>query len=236
MGTTYVPVVRNNPYRIMKSIAEILEKSPKGTKLYSPICGECELNNADGKVITVTYVVRHVGLNNDEVDKTYTLCFDRYGRFGGNGECLLFPSSDNREWVGGDKPERCGETDSYRSRKECRRGFAVNPVGEEMPFVSTPPMELDRTCVFACEKMARSARAMARISQIIENDNRFGGPITDDEWNENFGKYTIERYKGMLCTSRLHNTFNLLAFHTLEQCDLFLSENEDLVKDYYMID
>ena len=31
-------------------------------------------------------------------------------------------------------------------------------------------------------------------------------------------------------------SYKFLAFHTKEQAELFLQENEDLVKDYYMID
>ena len=36
--------------------------------------------------------------------------------------------------------------------------------------------------VFATEKQAKSALAMARISQIMANDERFGGVVTDEEW------------------------------------------------------
>ena len=35
---------------------------------------------------------------------------------------------------------------------------------------------------FATEKQAKSALAMAQISQIMTNDKRFGGVITDAEW------------------------------------------------------
>ena len=37
--------------------------------------------------------------------------------------------------------------------------------------------------VFTTEKLAKSALAMAQISQIMDNDERFGGPVTDVEWN-----------------------------------------------------
>lgn len=91
--------------------------------------------------------------------------------------------------------------------------------------------------LFASEKQTKSALAMSRISQIMANDKKFGGPITDEEWMKNGTKWTIERfgntYKGELrCT--LYYTF--LAFHTREQRDLFIKENEDLIKDYLMLD
>lgn len=88
--------------------------------------------------------------------------------------------------------------------------------------------------VFATEKQAKSALAMARISQIMDNDERFGGVITDEEWNYD-RKYVIIR-RGTKLGIENRYCYEYLAFHTNEQAELFLSENEDLIKDYYMID
>lgn len=88
--------------------------------------------------------------------------------------------------------------------------------------------------VFATKKQAKSALAMARISQIMANDNRFGGTITDEEWNTN-KKYIIIR-RGNNLGIETRYCYEYLAFHTNEQAELFLKENEDLIKDYYMID
>ena len=95
----------------------------------------------------------------------------------------------------------------------------------------------DNINVFATEKQAKSALAMAQISQIMANDERFGGIITDEEWSDtNMLKYTIERQECNIkkITSIIY--YKLLAFHTREQRNLFLEENEDLVKDYLMVD
>lgn len=95
----------------MTNIYEILKNYPKGTKLYSPICGECELDCLcyGGDVITVVYKGR-VKSNYtpselyDELDRNYILCFDKYGRYkttdmsDTNGEVMLFPSKENRDW------------------------------------------------------------------------------------------------------------------------------------------
>ena len=90
--------------------------------------------------------------------------------------------------------------------------------------------------VFATEKQAKSALAMARISQIMANDERFGGVVTDEEWYSNETKYIIRREANKLFISITAYGYFFLAFHTGEQRDLFLKENEDLVKDYLMID
>lgn len=91
--------------------------------------------------------------------------------------------------------------------------------------------------VFATEKQAKSALAMARISQIMANDERFGGVIANNEWdNITFHKYVICRVNNHIVKDFVANYYHFLAFHTPEQRDLFLEENEDLVKDYLMID
>ena len=90
--------------------------------------------------------------------------------------------------------------------------------------------------VFATEKQAKSALAMARISQIMANDKRFGGAITDEEWcDRNMRKYIIMRERSYITTNYYYSFHHLLAFHTAEQRDLFLEENEDLIRDYFML-
>ena len=90
--------------------------------------------------------------------------------------------------------------------------------------------------IFATEKQAKSALAMARISQIMANDERFGGVVTDKEWgNGNTLKYVLARCENKIIRSLCTTRYDFLAFHTSEQSDLFLEENEDLIKDYLML-
>lgn len=92
--------------------------------------------------------------------------------------------------------------------------------------------------IFATEKQAKSALAMAQISQIMANDERFGGVVTDEEQeNRNIWKYSINRRSNNI--EKYDGTYGIdhfLSFHTPSQRDLFLEENEDLVKNYLMID
>lgn len=91
--------------------------------------------------------------------------------------------------------------------------------------------------IFVTEKHAKSALAMAQISQIMANDKRFGGIITDKEWiDEDVVKFCIVRDQSQLAFYSRRRSYDFLAFHTVEQRGLFLKENEDLVKDYLMID
>lgn len=91
--------------------------------------------------------------------------------------------------------------------------------------------------IFFTKKQAKSALAMAQISQIMANDSRFGGSITDDEWNDtNKKKYVILKANNCILRDVYNYLYVFLAFHTKEQRDLFLKENEDLVRDYLMLD
>lgn len=90
--------------------------------------------------------------------------------------------------------------------------------------------------IFATRKQAKSAIAMARISQIMANDiKNFGGVVTNEEWEDSHWKYVIHRNDGNnIATTTCHN-YHFLAFHTEAQRDLFLEKYRDLVKDYLMI-
>lgn len=72
----------------MINITEILINAPVGIRLYSPICGVCELDqiNQDG-LITVK-----------KLDTSEYHYLDKFGRLSENGECLLFPSKEHRLW------------------------------------------------------------------------------------------------------------------------------------------
>lgn len=71
------------------NLVEILKDAPKGTKLWSPICGECELV----KVYDSTYLIACMAKGENQI------LFDERGRYVfSSGECLLFPSEDNRDW------------------------------------------------------------------------------------------------------------------------------------------
>lgn len=90
--------------------------------------------------------------------------------------------------------------------------------------------------VFATECDCMSALAMAQISQIMRNDCRFGGVVTDEEWRDySTTKYCIEREGDHLSYPELTRSYSFLAFHTSEQRDLFFEENPGLVIQFYKL-
>ena len=89
---------------------------------------------------------------------------------------------------------------------------------------------------FDTKAQAKSALAMARISQIMANDERFGGVVTDAEWkNCDIKKYAIERVESDIEINSFVSIYHFLAFHSAEQRDTFLNENYDLVCDFLMV-
>ena len=69
------------------NIAELLKDCPKGTKLYSPLCGEC-------RVIKVYNYLGFDVING--TDDVFNFSYD--GRYNLMGECCIFPSKDQRDW------------------------------------------------------------------------------------------------------------------------------------------
>lgn len=76
--------------------------------------------------------------------------------------------------------------------------------------------------------------AMAQISQLMPY---YGGEVTDEEWyNINLLKHCITCRNNKVYKEGLGQLRVFLAFHTSEQRDEFLKYNEQLVKEYLMID
>ena len=88
--------------------------------------------------------------------------------------------------------------------------------------------------IAASEKVAKSMLAMAMISQLMPY---YGGEVTDEELgNTNIYKYIIRKEGNRIDAGISYTTYHFLAFHTEEQRDNFLKYNEQLVRDYLMIE
>lgn len=91
----------NTNNRIMEkkelNLVEILKDCPKGTKLYSPVCGECILDEVRGR--DSVYPISVSFHTDDGVTGECNLTSDGRYYFDVNaGECILFPNKDNRDW------------------------------------------------------------------------------------------------------------------------------------------
>lgn len=75
------------------NIAEILKDKPQGTKLYSSACGKCTLEEADDKSFKISFYNSKFGFMNG--GEGY---LDKNGRLYDDGECVVFPSKEMRDW------------------------------------------------------------------------------------------------------------------------------------------
>ena len=73
------------------NLVEILKDCPKGTKLYSLIWGDVEFNSVSMDILRPINV---------EIDGGIIACIANDGKLEPNfdGECVLFPSKDQRDW------------------------------------------------------------------------------------------------------------------------------------------
>ena len=104
------------------NIAELLKDCAKGTKLYSPIFGEVYLDNIRPHLIIVT------------TDK-YKEEFLYDGRYGMNGECMLFPSKGKTTWEGFVPPRRFKDGDVVATTEGLWIGITTG--GEIDKFIPT---------------------------------------------------------------------------------------------------
>ena len=74
------------------NIAELLKDCPKGMELYSPIFGHVYLDKIRPHLSIV--------VTTDKEQSNFKEEFLYDGRYGMNGECMLFPSKDKTTWEG----------------------------------------------------------------------------------------------------------------------------------------
>lgn len=83
--------------------------------------------------------------------------------------------------------------------------------------------------VFLNEKYAKSALALAQISQLL--------PYYDSnvDWKSSKYKYCINRDNNKISIRQWTSIYNVLAFNSQEEAERFLKYNEQLIKDYFML-
>lgn len=116
------------------NIAEILKYCPKGTKLYSLIDGETTLENVN---INSRYPIETITskFRTDFINNYYTkdgLFLAEYN----NGECLLFPSKEQRDW--------------QKFRLPVERGDIMMNIDGKFPFIATGEMHKDISPKYIC--------------------------------------------------------------------------------------
>lgn len=206
------------------NLCEIL-KGHEGENFYSALHG---FYFTLYKVTTNLLIIRNL-------DKGYSaVTLAKTGAFFLNGECILFPSKEQRSWVEWDKENnhKTAKTWSEIVEKRDYIGMRVN-----IDYI-TQDIKTISEC--GSTPIERSALAFLKIHQLIQAG--YGGNITNEEWENQ------ENTKWIIGFNDDFSTFSIdfihtpsywthIAFHTKKQAEDFLSypENVNLLKDYFMI-
>lgn len=108
------------------NIANLLKYCPKGTKLYSTAFGEVELIDASSLANTILVQNNH--------DTPFTFYND--GSYILDGECILFPSKDQRDWS--------------KFRLPLKRGDIMMKADGTIPFIASGEFYEDTSPKYIC--------------------------------------------------------------------------------------
>lgn len=123
------------------NILEIIKKAPEDHVYYSPLIGECHVDIIKCK----DYPIIATRMNNE-----MSVCFSENGKYIidseiPEGECVLFPSRDNRDWEAFER-ELMGITEGRQY--VLRRAFGEEelPLSTEIEFEGGGQAVFDRFC------------------------------------------------------------------------------------------
>ena len=138
-------------------------------------------------------------------------------------ECIKFKKKEPERWI--DSPNRIIS------------GYYIDEDSVIISIDEIPQWEKDKN-VFATEEQAKSALAFAQLTQILANDKRFDSYVSNIHDNPRGTIYTILYNRATeILKYTTHNSFcyNGISFKKEEQADLFIKENEQLLKEYFMV-
>lgn len=186
-------------------------KGHKGETFYSPTFGNVRLDFIDKDYIAVV---------SDEDTTSYKIFAN--GTYTKNGEICFFPTKDQKDWIKWDKENNHKTPKTWSELVVCNE--SIKQCISDLNY-------------YATESIIKSALALLKIHQLIEAC--YDGNITNEEWENDDLKRIIDYYaddKNFYINFSSHKK-SLIAFHTKEQAEEFLSypENVQLLKDYFMI-
>lgn len=203
------------------NLSEIL-RGHNGLKLY------CALN---GDTVTYIETVRlsEDNTKNNRIFFAGTEYEDHIANSDGSlcegGECMFFPSKDDRDWESWFARHNSATWKDY-----CINNQLISP--DDGPY-------LYWDCGIVDDNEAEACEALYKILTLIKEC--YGGLVTKEEWASDCPKFVISPYHNELKTyfdfSMTTGDNSLIAFHTEEQAKKFLihEKNVELLKTYFMI-
>lgn len=197
-----LPITNKEPEPI--NIAEILKDAPIGTKLYSPLCGELKFG---GILYDRDYATSIIAAN--RIKGGAPIEFYANGKYYNceDGECLIFPSKDNRDWATFNI-----EPQFPTNINDCGDMLGFNRLQDEQDY--------RREGLDALRKLLICRDAWWKV---------------DGNWEPNWAdsdtdKWVIEHYHEDIRVDAYTNSNYILAFRTEEICEKFLETFRDLIE------
>lgn len=107
------------------------------------------------------------------------------------------------------------------------RGFEISAFSSIHKY--GPNITITDKKVYATEKQAKSALAMAQLSQLMAVYNEGWEP----DWTDTSEKFIIERNNNYIVKNHYNGAHMFLSFKTAKIRDEFLNNFEDLIKEYF---
>lgn len=195
------------------NLCEIL-KGHEGETFYSPCYGYITLK----AIKLYCYFSLFFNDNNSEYK------FTKHGKIStsNDADCVLFPSKDQRDWNKWIEEQKPKVPKTWSELVTTKQVDIYTIQCKAFVYKNNP-------------NILKSALALLKIHQLIEVG--YGGNISSEEWNNNKWKFTYQYTKtGIGIISTCISKY-IIAFHTKEQAEEFLSypENIQLLKDYFII-
>ena len=217
MGSNPIIATNIKTYIIMNeniNLCEIL-KGHEGETFYSPCYG----------YITLKAIKPHCYFSLFFNDNNSDYKFTKHGKISANNnaDCVLFPSKEQRDWNKWVEEQKPKVPKTWSELVTTKQADIYTVQCNTFVYKNNP-------------NIIKSALAFHQIYQLIEVG--YGGNISSEEWNNNEWKFTYQYTKTGIDIISTRISKYIIAFHTKEQAEEFLSypENIQLLKDYFMID
>lgn len=183
-----------------------------------------------GGVLTLHEVEPHMLVFESPFVNRTVRVFDD-GAYYTGGECIIFPSKNNRDW------HKWIEEHNPKVPKTWSEVIEQRDIFTEFAEIGSNH-GVDSSKTFTNTPIEKSALALLKIHQLIESG--YGGNVINEEWYSSNPKWIIaecsnEEFIAVCVRNQQHRSH--VAFHTEAQAKEFLSypENVELLNDYFII-
>lgn len=163
------------------NIAEMLKYCPKGTELYSTIWGEVELNEV------TNFGTIEIKAIDQVICTSFTLDYE--GRYSHMGECVLFPSKDQRDW------------DEFRP--PVKRGDVMMEVNGKYTFIANGKFDEHNWPIHICGVNGRGFLLINNKEEDFGWTANFYIPASEEAKKELFDKMAEAGYRWNADTLKL---------------------------------